>query len=369
MTKKYTTLIIDDEPALLTGLSAIMKRQGYDVFVASDGMEGFEIAKREIPDLIVSDVMMPPPNGFELQAKLNQDKNTKNIPFIFLTARNETGDKIEGIRQGADDYVTKPFDREELVARIEAILRRKEIEREHGRQEMLEQVDAQMEKFKQGVLRNFQHELFTPITNIMIPLKAILSQRFENEKELSDFIESALSNANRLQSLVEDVSLMTNIDNNNLNTFRQEIDLEQEIPRIVEKCESKFSNKNISASWSLQGNNIISVPRREFRRALTHLVDNAYKYNKIDGKVSIIAVTDDNGACKITISDEGPGIPDNQKEEVFKRLNQLSKGSSRSFEGLGVGLTIARSVARSLGGDVIFLDSKQECKVLLSIAP
>lgn len=368
MDKKYKTLLIDDEPALLTGLSTIMKRQGYEVLVAENGTDGFEIAQREIPDVIVSDLMMPPPNGFELQAMLQENSLTKDIPFIFLTARTDIEDKLEGIKQGADDYITKPFDREELIVRVEAILRRKEIEREHGRQEMASQLDKQMENFKQEVLRNFQHEIFTPITNIMLPLKAIVSQKFNTEEELARFTESALSNANRLQSLIEDVSLLTNIDQNNLNTYRQEIKLDNEIQKIIKTCNSKYVNKNISTTWELKGSNIIFAPRREFRRALTHLIDNAYKFNKENGKLTIQAMTDKNGGCQITIMDEGPGIPDSQKEKVFERLNQVSQGSARGFEGLGVGLTISRAVARALGGDVQILDTTHGCHIILTIA-
>ena len=117
-------LLIDDEENLLFGLSAVLRRAGFVVLTATDGIKGLLVAQTGHPDLIISDVMMPPPNGFEMRKLLSQDPQTSSIPFIFLTARAAQGDKNFGLSIGADDYITKPFDSQELVARISAVLRR-----------------------------------------------------------------------------------------------------------------------------------------------------------------------------------------------------------------------------------------------------
>jgi DNA-binding response OmpR family regulator len=131
-------LLIDDEPNLLLGLEVIMRRAGYRVFTASDGKQGMLLAQQNLPDIIVSDVMMPPPNGFDLRKQLSQNPKTAAIPFIFLTARTAQVDKLHGLEAGADDYVTKPFDRQELLARIQAVLRRQSIGEQKGRKEKLD---------------------------------------------------------------------------------------------------------------------------------------------------------------------------------------------------------------------------------------
>jgi two-component system alkaline phosphatase synthesis response regulator PhoP len=117
-------LLIDDEKKLVLGLKAILEREGCMVFTAHTGEEGLQMAKQKLPDMIICDVMMPPPNGFLLKRALQQDKRTASIPFIFMTARTSNVDKIAGLNLGADDYITKPFNVDELLARMQAVMRR-----------------------------------------------------------------------------------------------------------------------------------------------------------------------------------------------------------------------------------------------------
>ncbi len=124
MSNTTNLLVIDDDPALLTGLKAILGREGYSVSTTCHGTNGITLARESTPDLILCDLMMPPPNGFDVLHTLSRDPQTAHIPFIFLTARASEIDKVRGLRSGADDYIVKPFSREELLARIEAVLRR-----------------------------------------------------------------------------------------------------------------------------------------------------------------------------------------------------------------------------------------------------
>ena len=174
MENKRTILIIDDDDALRIGLAATLQRKGFTVVSACNGQAGLEKARLAQPDLIICDVMMPPPDGFELRRLLSQDAALAAIPFIFLTARSGIEDRLSGIDNGADDYITKPFDPKELVARVEAVFRRVELEQAHGREQMKAIAEQEMEKFRHEILQNFHHELRTPLTNILLPLEAIL---------------------------------------------------------------------------------------------------------------------------------------------------------------------------------------------------
>lgn len=121
----YRILLIDDEERLVYGLKTILEREGCMVYTAKSGAEGLQMARRHLPDMILCDVMMPPPNGFELKKTLQKNRRTAAIPFFFLTARSGEADIVMGLNIGADDYITKPFNVDELIARMQAIMRRK----------------------------------------------------------------------------------------------------------------------------------------------------------------------------------------------------------------------------------------------------
>ena len=124
---KSKILVVEDEQTLVETLEYSLRRQGYEVFTATDGRAALEVAAKQTPDLVVLDVMLPGIDGFEVCRILRQDTS---VPILMLTARSEEIDKIVGLEVGADDYLTKPFSMRELVARVKALLRRVRLDRE-----------------------------------------------------------------------------------------------------------------------------------------------------------------------------------------------------------------------------------------------
>jgi len=363
MDKNSTILIIDDEPALLMGLAARIKRQGYQVVTASDGSEGLLKARETLPDLILSDVMMPPPNGFELRKSMEQDPRLASIPFIFLTARSGVEDRVSGIRDGADDYITKPFVTEELFARIEAVLRRVNTARERGRAEVRASAQQDMEQLKREILQNFQHEMRTPLSNIIMPLELVVNKKFEDPEEQIQFVRTALSSVDRLESLVTDFILLTNIDHSDLNRIRQRVDINNHILLPIQKRLARYQAKGLNFASEVKGVGEIMAPRREFSHAIVHLLDNAFKFSPVGGTVKLALEMGARGGAMIRVEDEGPGIPVDMREKVFERYYQISQGDNREQEGLGVGLFISRAVFSSLGGSLTVLDSSKGCLI------
>ena len=363
MNSKPLILIIDDDPALLMGVSATIKKHGFQVVSAEDGNDGFAKAKEVQPDLILSDVMMPPPNGFELRKLMSLDPQLASIPFIFLTARSRMDDKVNAIMDGADDYITKPFVVYELIARISAVLRRVKIAEENGRERAKVAAEADLDRVRQEILQNFHHEIRTPLSNIMMPLQLAINNKFDNAQEQSRFLSKALSSASRLESLTTDLILLSNIDQGNLNTIRQPIDVEMDIHVPINRRLERYCDKGLDFTMDIQVNGKIAAPRREFTHALGHLVDNACKFNSSHGKAHLRIVSQENGGVILDVFDNGPGIPIRLREKVFERFYQISQGDAREFEGMGVGLSIARAVFRSLRGDVNILESTRGCHI------
>lgn len=121
---KQTILVVDDEQDLLDLIEYNLKKEGFDVLRAEDGVEGMEVAREHKPDLVLLDIMMPKMNGIEVVERMRDDKKLKRIPIIFLTARGDEKTEVEGLNKGGDDYITKPISTTKLISRIKAVLRR-----------------------------------------------------------------------------------------------------------------------------------------------------------------------------------------------------------------------------------------------------
>ncbi len=125
-TRKSQILLVDDEPGLRTAVKTFLEDEGFDITIAVDGEEGWEKAQQIFPDLIISDIMMPRCNGYTLLERIREDERLSGTPVIFLTAKGMTLDRTQGYLAGVDDYISKPFDPDELAARVKNVIKRQE---------------------------------------------------------------------------------------------------------------------------------------------------------------------------------------------------------------------------------------------------
>jgi two-component system, sensor histidine kinase and response regulator len=360
-----TILIIDDEKVILLGVSAIMRQAGFNVFTAANGADGLTCIKENHLDLIICDINMPPPNGFELRQILSEDEETAMIPFIFVTARSALSDKVLGLETGADDYITKPFDRAELLARVQAVLRRNEAAKQQGRDELKDE----MGRLRQEVLNNMTQELRIPISSLLNMLELTLKAKFDSPAEQKIYISRAMSHAYLVRNLIEDLLILHVIDQGNINTFRQPVDLVFDVREPVEQCFERHAEKKLALKLEIDPDVEINAPKIEFRQAMLHLVDNACKFAPDASQVKVRLAANGKGGCILTVQNESETISPVLREKVFERFYQISQGEAHQFKGLGVGLTIARAVARSLNGDVAIVDSESGCVFKMVIAP
>ena len=149
-------LVVDDEPVLVETIAYNLEQAGYQVFTAADGTSALQAASREVPDLIILDIMLPEMDGLEVCRLLRRENSTATTPIMMLTAKSDEIDKVVGLEVGADDYVTKPFGRRELLARVRALLRRKDYppqEAEKSEQETTNEVARANRELVAGPLR------------------------------------------------------------------------------------------------------------------------------------------------------------------------------------------------------------------------
>lgn len=177
-------LVIEDEQLLLKNILSILKAEGFEAIGASNGSIGVQMAGDEHPDLILCDVMMPDLDGYGVLKQLQEDPETNLIPFLFLTAKSDRADIRQGIELGADDYLTKPFDIDELLRAIEARFKKQEVF--YGRMKSLSEELNKLQQFvsaKDEMLSNLTQELRQPVSNINMALKMLENEQPPEAKE------------------------------------------------------------------------------------------------------------------------------------------------------------------------------------------
>jgi len=363
--KTRAILVIDDDQSLLMGLRVLLERNGYKVTACNNAMSGIKMAEELQPDLIVCDVMMPLVDGHQARELLSANPLTRHIPFLFLSARASQTDKLKSFASGADDYIIKPFDPRELVARIQAVFRRQDQSLQAAQQAM----NRQIERIQTEISHNLSHELRTPMTQILMSLDMVLRDKYDDPEELKWFVETALSQSHRLNALIDDLTFLSAYDMGRVFLLRQKIDIQNDFMLAIELRRDLYKDKNLRVNVRVEEGVVIHAPRREFKQAVSHLVDNGLKFAPPMTAVTIDLAANGQGGCILTVADYGMGIPAELREKAFERYYQVSQGDTRLYGGLGVGLTIARAVARSLGGDAVILPSERGCRVQITIPP
>ena len=363
-TRKPTVLLIDDEKELLLALSAIMRRAGYEVRTASTGTAGLAEISRNQPDIVVCDVMMPPPDGFEVRARLTCDPETSNIPFLFLTARADIGDRVRGLEAGADDYLVKPFDPAELLARIAAILRRHVWSSEEGHH----RAKAELESLRSEATRNLHRELRTPLSIVMATLEIALEADAVAPASGKVYLEDGLAAARRLRNLIQDLTLLRDLDDGHLPEGPHKGGPADWIKAAVENSrQGREPSTQASVEIRVEPSVVPAGPPPVVRHIVEYLVDNALKFAGDAGPIAVELEAAGAGQVRISVIDQGPGVPAALREKVFDRWFKADQGFPRLQGGFGVGLTIARALARDLGGNVVIADTESGCRAVLTL--
>lgn len=334
-------LIIDDDKDLLKLLKFNLANRGYKVHTAHEGQEGVRQFEEWQPDLVILDIMMPKMDGWEVCRLIRRQSN---VPIIMLTAKDKDEEVIYGLDKGADEYITKPFNVEVLVARMEALLRRTKWEQETAQ--------ADVEELKRNIVACTSHELRTPVDVILSSLDLVLRDAFQDDPQRQKlFIARAQRSAQSLRWLIDDLLLLVRMDEGALPIMRRPLSVQNELERLLTETQPMQEERKLTVRWKCPEGLMVNADKQGFRHALHHLLDNALKFSPTGGTVEIKASTDKD-SLTIAFRDQGPGIDPVLHEHIFERFYQVDISSTRAYGGLGVGLAIARAIARAHGGDV-----------------
>lgn len=363
--KKQLILVVDDQPINIKLLQRKLEREGYDVLTAYNGQECLNIVAETPPDLILLDVMMPEMDGIETCEKLKEKEETETIPVIFITAKSSKEGKLEGLGVGAVDYITKPIDLEETLARVKTQLRIQEIYRENIElQEQLGEIrrSAAVGAITQGIAHNLNNLLGVVVGYLDLlrngydspdMVKRSVSLMDQAIQRMVNIIRHLSSIATNERVQIAPLELKVLLDST-LERFREEYEVTTEIP-LDNKAPDTFK---------------FEANAEVFEGVLLKLLVNAWEaYPKNtpaeDKDISIEAQVSDNGdAVIVRVLDEGPGLSDEIRDHVFDPFI-----TSKTSVGRGLGLTMARHAMRNLKGDLKLADRADKGCVATIIHP
>ncbi len=359
-------LIVDDEPALLAAYSKILGEAGYDTVPAATAAEGFAHCRRELPDLVLLDAMLPDEPGLEVCKRIKADPALFTTPVIMISGLAVSREaQAEGLESGADGYLAKPLDRRSLLAHVKALLRITETERQlresEARQRQLVEdltlANRRLEEYnrlKAEFVANMSHELRTPLTAIIgfVQLVEMTEAGKPIPKPYATAFERILRNGRHLLALIDDVLDVAKIEAGRMKINREAFDLAETVEGAFRELQSLARQKGIGYHLRVPEPLpfAFSDPLR-VRQVVINLLSNAIKFTQ-RGEVEAELIPAENGMCRFLVHDTGVGIDPSALDLIFERFRQVDGSMSRLVGGAGLGLSIVRQIVTLLGGTI-----------------
>jgi signal transduction histidine kinase len=360
-------LVVDnDDEMLQQWLVHQLEREGYQLHLVSTGQTALEaIQTPPGPELIILSVDLPDFDGYEVAKKLQEQADTKDIPIIFLANQNTAKDKLTSFEVGGVDYLIKPLNIPELVARVKATLRQLRKERDKA--------NRNLEEYKSNLSENMSHELLTPLNKVLNGvdiLKRLTAQ--ENETKFDSVIDMIRRGADELRWLAEDLLIINQLSEQKVGPFRQPVELVELITQLIEQTNTRYSRQPKTIKIDAPENCLVNINRRHIAHILHHLIDNAAKFSSAQEQIKIAIRPIGQAGAEIQVQDKGKGIKAELQSKVFEKFYQIDMSMTRDSGGLGLGLYIARELAHLYGGDVTLTSKPGQgttCKLTIPDVP
>ena len=334
-----TILVVDDTPTNLQVLVSFLSESGYRMLVAEDGPSALEQLSRTRPDAILLDVAMPDMDGFETCEKIKAVPELQDIPVLFLTARSEIGDKLKGFGAGAVDYITKPIQKEEVIARVKTHLLI--VEQRRQLQAMLEQ--------RQRFMRIAAHDLRNLLSVISgYSELGVLSSDFA---ETQEYLAKIQQGSRQMKAVIDDFLSLRILER--AKDGKTEIyDLKALVEQIVDQSSSAAHAKDILLAAQLPSGTLLAQGiLSHTHQVLTNYVSNAIKYSPAHTRTAISAKRQGE-FWRIEVADQGPGILPSERQQLFVEFAKTSNKPTGGEMSTGLGLSIVKTLAEAQGGRV-----------------
>ncbi len=361
MRKKPLILVVDDLESNLQVAGNLLVEAGYDISLIVDGKKAISIAKKILPDIILLDLVMPDTDGFEVCRKLKESELTQEIPIIFLTSMKNTDNIVKGFELGAVDYIVKPANKQETLARIKTHL-----ELRRSKEIIIEQ------KKKLQDLIDERNTFFTITSDqLMNPINAIKGyndhiKRYniknENSKDLHRFSQLIDAEISTVSSTINDFLYLYNLEEGNLPSIVESFNINLLIDKILEEFKQDAKAKRLILNFETEVDKTThaSADKEKMEVILKHLISNAIKYTNFYRTIYIKATEyiENKRFIKIEIKDQGVGMNEEDLKNIFNKYSQLSPEPTNNEQSVGIGMTIVKNLIDEMNCK-IFIDSQE----------
>jgi two-component system, sensor histidine kinase and response regulator len=352
-------LVIEDDTNLRDVIIEWLTLEGYEAFGTGDGVEGINMAFRNLPDLIVCDITMPSLDGHGVLFDLRSNPATLDTPFIFLTARASHEDIRKGMELGADDYITKPFTRLELLQAIQARLERKALQAQHYQQQLGQWQEAFNHEREQRLLKSklvamFSHDFRNPLSVIMWSINILRNYPDRlDEPRRQKHLKRADASVRELFNMLDDMLVVSQIEAANFKFSPELLNVGEFLQQLVEGFQLIHSETHSLVFKNYCADSVMTDTRL-LRQIAGNLISNAIKYSPHDGEVQVL-LDNHEQHLHLIVQDQGIGIPEEDQALLFTTFQRASNVGK--VHGTGLGLAIVKQAVDLHGGD-ISLESK-----------
>lgn len=351
---KAVVLAVDDNPANLGLLFDVLDEAGFEVLVSQSGESALKRAEVTQPDIVLLDVMMPGIDGFEACRQLKEREQTRHIPVIFMTAVTGTIDKVKGFELGAVDYITKPIQPKEVLARIHTHLKIQQLqaELEQKNRELSESLEREQElnRLKSRFVSMVSHEFKTPLTTIT--LSCNLLQRYGErmaEADRREELEVIEHTVDYMNELLENVLTVSRWEAGKMTVQPEPVDVDDWGRRLVERFRALGGQRH-TFEWTYTGAlRTLLLDRKMLEHVFANLLSNAVKYSPDGGTVTFTG-REEEECLVLRVTDEGIGIPEADQEHLFESFHRGA--NVENIKGTGLGLSIVKQFIEMYGGGI-----------------
>ena len=343
-------LVVDDDRLNVRILSNILKSEGYTLADADSGERALEVYESFHPDLVLLDVMMPGMNGFETCRTLRQRHGSETAPVIFITAKSESDDVVEGLNAGGVDYLPKPFRAKEALARIRTHLYIRLLsEQQKSLVDQLSKANAAKNRF----LGMAAHDLRNPLASIR-GLAEFLRDGVVGplSPEQMDLIKTIHEASQGMLDLVNELLDVATIESGELKINLEPHNLTELIEKNITLANIETAKKGTKIVFAAPANpTMVPIDAGKIRQVVANLLSNALKYSP-SGSTITVELHHNKGTWAFSVKDQGPGIPENERDKLFKDFGRLSVKTTGGEKSTGLGLAICRKIVDAHRGTI-----------------